>query len=222
MIGRASIIEGDPSKVDAGIAFVRDRVQPAVEAMAGNRGLGMWVNRETGQSLVVTSWEDRAALDASESQAADLRAEAANLLGAKAVAVQLAEPAVIWQAGADQPGYWARFAQLDLSPDRIDEVITNCRDEALPEIQQIPGVNTVVLLVNRETGTAVLNVTFTNKPDFDATRELGKAKRAEFAARLGAKETLVLEVEVVLAGIRGPDIVSQPAPAADRPASTEV
>jgi hypothetical protein len=221
MIGRASIIEADPGKIDAGITFVRDRVQPAIEAMPGSRGLGLWVNRETGASLVVTSWEDRAALEASESQAAGLRTQAAELLGATSVQVQVAEPAVIWQARADQPGYWARFAQMDMPPERLDEAVTSFRDENLPEIQQIPGVNTIVLLVNRETGSGVLNITFTNKPDFDATREMGKTKRAEFASQWGATETMLLEFEVVLAGIRGPDIIGQSSPSADRPTTTQ-
>ena len=55
MSGRASIIDGDPAKVEAGITVVRDRAKPAVEAMPGNRGLSMWVDRVNGLVVVTGS-----------------------------------------------------------------------------------------------------------------------------------------------------------------------
>jgi hypothetical protein len=51
---------------------------------------------------------------------------------------------------------------------------------------------------------------------------MGKTKRAEFASQWGAAETMLLEFEVVLAGIRGPDIIGQSSPSADRPTATQV
>jgi hypothetical protein len=222
MFGRASIIEGDPDKIEAGIAFVRDRAKPEVEATPGNRGLSMWVDRVNGLAVVTTVWEDRAALDSSGETASGLRAEAAAVLGSTNVRVRVAEPAVIWQAAADQPGYWIRSAELEVPRDKIDTAIAGFRDEALPMIQQLPGINTALLLVNREEGLAVLNFTYRSKADLDGSRETGKARRAEFSAQLGAHELSVIEAEAVIVGIRGPEIVGQSQPATDRPAATQV
>ncbi len=218
MIGRANIIDGDPDKVEAGIAFVRDRVTPSIETSPGSRGLGMWVDRDKGLTVVTTVWEDRAALDASEETAAPLRSEAARLLGATNVRVRVVEPGVMWQAAPDQPGYWSRFVEMEMSPERVPDAIALFRDEALPKIQQMPGINTVVFLTNAEAGLTVLNVTFRSKADLDNSREGGNAMRAAVVQRLGANEPKIMELETVIAGIRGPAIVGQ-TQSADRPAT---
>ncbi len=207
MIGRVNIIQGDPNRVAEGIVFIRDRVQPVVDSLPGSRGLGMWANRETGEVIVNTVWEDQAALDASESHVAGLRAEAASVLSATTVRVEMAEPVALWQAAADQPGYWSRGVEMDLPTDRIEEGITLFHDEILPAIQQIPGVNTVVLLANRATGHTVLVVTYRSRDELDAGRAAGDKLRAGVVARLGTSEPIVHELETVIVGIRGPGTI---------------
>jgi hypothetical protein len=203
MIGRVNILAADPVKVEDGIAFVRERVLPLVDSLPGSRGLGMWVNRETGDVVVNTVWDDRAAMEASESRVTDLRAEAASVLGATAVRVELAEPVVVWQAGADQPGYWARAVEMDVPTDRVEEAIALFRDEMLSRVQQIPGVNTIVYSANRDTGHTMLNVTYRSKAELDAGREAGNTLRASVVDRLGAGEPTVREMETTIVGIRG-------------------
>lgn len=220
MFGRASIIEGDPDKIEAGIAFVRDRAKPEVEATAGTRGLSMWVDRINGLAVVTTVWEDRTALDASGETASGLRAEAAAVLGSTNVRVRVSEPAIIWQEAHDQPGYWLRSIEMEVPRDRLDEAIATFRDNSLPMIKELPGINTVLLLINREDSVVVLNLVYRTKADLDASRETGKARRAEFSAQLGAHELSLIEAESVIVGIRGPEIVGQSQPAADRPATT--
>lgn len=204
MIGRANILQADPSKIDAGIAFVRDRVQPLVDSLPGSRGLGMWVNRETGDVVVNTVWDDRASLDASEGQVTEVRAEAAKVVGATSVRVELGEPVMVWQAAPDQPGYWSRSVEMDVPQDRVEEGIAIFRDEVLPPVQQIPGVNTVVLSVNRDTGHTLLNVTYRSRADLDAARATAETLRAGIVSRLGAGEPTVREMETTIVGIRGP------------------
>ncbi|MGB8650736.1 MAG: antibiotic biosynthesis monooxygenase [Mycobacteriales bacterium] len=204
MIGRVNILQADPSKIDAGIAFVRDRIQPLVDSLPGSRGLGMWVNRETGDVVVNTVWDDRAALDASEGHVTEVRAEAAEIVGAKTVRVELGEPIVVWQAAADQPGYWSRSVEMDVPTDRIEEGIAVFRDELLPSVQQIPGVNTVVLSLNRDTGHTMLNVTYRSRAELDAARATADKLRAGIVSRFGAGEPTVRELETTIVGIRGP------------------
>jgi hypothetical protein len=204
MIGRVNILEADPSKIDEGIAFVRDRIQPLVDSLPGSRGLGMWVNRETGDVVVNTVWDDRAALDASESHVTAVRAEAAKVVGAKTVRVEIGEPIVVWQAAADQPGYWSRAVEMDVPADRIEEGMALFRDELLSSVQRIPGVNTVVLSLNRDTGHTMLNVTYRSRAELDAARATADNLRAGVVSRLGAGEPTVRELETTIVGIRGP------------------
>lgn len=202
MIGRLNILEADPSKIDDGIAFVRERVQPLVESLPGSRGLGMWVNRQTGDVVVNTVWADRAALDASESRVTDVRAEAARVVGATSVRVEVGVPAVVWQAAADQPGYWSRAVEMDIPADRIDDAIAMFRDEMLAKVQQIPGVNTIVFSTNRESGHTILNVTYRSRAELDASRDTANALRGGVVTRLGAGEPTVHELETTIVGIR--------------------
>lgn len=209
MIGRANILHGDPSKLDDGVAFVRDRVQPAVDQLPGSLGLGMWASRETGVAVVQTVWEDRAALEASEPGVVEMRAEAARVFGGGDVEVMITEPVLIWQAAPDQAGYWTRSVQMTIDPDRMDEGIAICRDEVLPRVQQYEGINTVALLVDREHASSVLNVTYRTREALEATRERAAQLRASVVERLGARDVEVRELETFIVGIRGPEIPGQ-------------
>ena len=58
MFGRMSFVSGDATRIDDLITYVKTVVKPATDELAGNYGLGMWVNRDTGDALVMTVWED--------------------------------------------------------------------------------------------------------------------------------------------------------------------
>jgi heme-degrading monooxygenase HmoA len=213
MLGRAVIAQGDPAKVDEVVAFVRDRVQPLVDSLPGSHGLGMWANRETGMIVVNSAWEDEAALLASNEQLASLRSEALKLLGAPEARIEVLEPAVMFQNEPDQPGYWSRATETRAPVERMDENIALFTSEVLPAIREIPGFNTIALLVNRDEGRMVANVTYSSREELDASRERAATLREASVTRLGAKVTGVMELEVAIVGIRpGIDLPSQSAP----------
>jgi hypothetical protein len=204
MLGRAVIAQGDPAKVDEVVAFVRDRVQPLVDSLPGSHGLGMWANRETGQIVVNTVWEDEAALIASDAQLAPVRSEALHLLGAPEPRIEILEPAVMFQNTPDQPGYWSRATETRTPVERMEENINLFSSEVLPAIREIEGFNTVALLVNRHEGRSVANVTYTSREELDASRARASRLRHESVTRLGAEVTSVMEFEVAIVGIRPP------------------
>lgn len=220
MIGRANIIEADPSRIDEGVAFVRDQVKPLVDSLPGSRGLGMWANRETGQVVISTVWEDRSALESSEGHVAPLRAEAAKRFGAGPVRVEIAELVLVWQAAPDQPGYWTRSTEMTVPMHKIEDGIAMTRDEVLPDAEQIPGLNTYVLLVNRDTGYSAVNATYRTRAELVASRERARDLRATSVARLGATQPVVREMETIIVGIRGAEIPEQAPSTADRPEQT--
>jgi hypothetical protein len=214
VLGRAVIAQGDPEKVDEVVAFVRDRVQPLVDSLPGSHGLGMWANRETGVIVVSTAWEDETALNGSDEQLAPVRSEALRLLGAQETRIEILEPAVMFQNAPDQPGYWSRTTETHAPPERMEENILLFTTELLPAIREIPGANTVGLLVNRRNGHAVSSVTYDSKEALDASRERAGRLRVESVVRLGAKVMNVMELEVAIVGIRPPiDLPAQGRPA---------
>ncbi|HVH62463.1 MAG TPA: hypothetical protein VNA65_02570 [Candidatus Dormibacteraeota bacterium] len=93
---------GDINKIDAGIAFVRDKVLPVQRAQKGFRALVCSVDRQTGRSHVASTWETLADLQASEKAIAPLRQESANVAGLipETVKVEIFEAPVVELASA--------------------------------------------------------------------------------------------------------------------------
>lgn len=214
MLGRAVTAQGNPAKVDEVVAYVRDRIVPLVDSLPGSYGLSMFVNRETGMIVVNTVWSDEAALKASDAELADSRREAIAVLEAPDLEIQVVEPAVIFQKGPDLPGYWARAALVQDGPERMDEAIARFRDQALPSmLEQFEGINTVALLVNRQTGYCVANVTYTSREQMEASRDEADKMRSAGLRAGGAELLDVRELEVAIVGIRPPvDLPAQGRP----------
>jgi hypothetical protein len=95
MHARVTHITGANEEIDAGIDNFRSNALPGVQAEAGNRGAIMLVDRATGKGMAITLWEDENAMRASEERANELRAQAAEAMGAgEAPSVERYEVAV--------------------------------------------------------------------------------------------------------------------------------
>ena len=60
MHARVSILEGDPDKIDHGLRYWREEVQPAMETQPGFKGvvsLHDRQNRHNGRTISITFWE---------------------------------------------------------------------------------------------------------------------------------------------------------------------
>lgn len=214
MLGRAVVAQGNPAKVVEAVVFVRDRVQPLVEAQPGSHGLSMFVNRENGTVVVNTVWADEDALDASDAELASVRKETVDLLEASDPEIHVLEPAVIFQNGPDQPGFWARAIEIRNAPERMDAAIERFRDVLLPAMRdRFAGLNTVALLVDRRSGFAVVNVTYTSREALEASRADGERMRSDALRDVGAELLRIHEMEVAIVGIRPPvDLPAQGQP----------
>lgn len=80
MHARVTNLSGSAADVDVGVANFRENVVPF--ATAEGKGAILLVDRETGDALAITLWEDARALAASEERANALRADAAGSMGA--------------------------------------------------------------------------------------------------------------------------------------------
>jgi hypothetical protein len=80
MHARVTTISGSPADADAGIEDFRANVVPF--ARDHGKGAILLVDRQSGEAVAITLWEDEQALRATEESANALRADAAEQMGA--------------------------------------------------------------------------------------------------------------------------------------------
>ncbi|MFP5219446.1 MAG: hypothetical protein ACLGIG_06875, partial [Actinomycetes bacterium] len=192
MHARATVVLADLAKVDDVIAFVRDAVVPRVRAQAGSLGLSMNVDRASGRCTVTTVWVDRASMHASERVLSPLRDAASRIAGGQP-ATEEYELAVLHRERQAEPGCWVRSTRVRLDPAQVDRGIRTFRDHSVPQIRNLPGFRSALLLVDRRTGAAVVSVVFDDRAALDASRESAAAVRAEASERAHADVTDVVE-----------------------------
>ena len=88
---RLTTLEGDPSKVDIGIADYKSSAVPAVQKQPGARAAILLVDRKAGKSFSGTLWDTEKDLQNSEAAVGGLRKEIAEKVGAKSPKVEVFE-----------------------------------------------------------------------------------------------------------------------------------
>ena len=88
---RLTTIEGDPSKIDKGIADYKSSVVPTVQKQRGARAAILLVDRQAGKSFSGTLWDTEKDLQNSEAAVSGLRKEIADKVGAKGPRVEAFE-----------------------------------------------------------------------------------------------------------------------------------
>jgi len=91
---RVSTFSGDPASFDQDIRHAVEEVLPEVRSIDGWKGVLVLVDRDAGTQKTITLWESVDALTASERQADELRARAAEQAHGRIVSVERYEVAL--------------------------------------------------------------------------------------------------------------------------------
>jgi len=204
---RTTTIQADRSKVEDGIANVRDQVFPAVTAMDGCAGMSLLVDRESGRCIATTSWESEAAMRASAEQVKPLRTSAERTLGATSSEVATWEVAVMHRDHASPEGACARITWLSGDPGLADRAADVYRTAILPTLQEWDGFCSASLMISPDAGRIVGTVTFESRAQLEATREAAKDLRHHASERMNATVDDVAEMEVAMAHLHVPELV---------------
>jgi hypothetical protein len=200
------MIMGDPSRIEDGIAHVRDHVFPAVSAMDGCVGMSLLVDRETGRCIAATSWESEEAMRATMDQVLPLRDGAARILGSTDSEVDTWEVSVLHREHATPEGACARVTWLSGDPTVADHAGDVFRMGVLPKVEELGGFCSGSLLIDRATGRAVSTITFDDRSHLEASREAAAQIRAGASGELGATVDDVVEMEVAFAHLHVPEM----------------
>ena len=162
MYGRSTTMKIAVDRLEEAISFANDRVLPTVRGCDGSLGLSMAVNRESGSSIMVSSWKTREALLASGPVVDAVRAEGAALFGEHVLVGDWEIAAMHRRRPSGENSYlivsWAKVDHGD-----VDAVLELYRVWALPQIEGLPGFCSASLMFKREEGSFVGSVSLTDK-----------------------------------------------------------
>lgn len=207
MFARTTIIQGDPARLDEGLAHVRDHVFPEVSRMEGCMGMSMLVNRETGRCIVTSAWESEAARDDSLEKVRTLREDAEQRLSGSPSELYQWEMAAVHRDHAVPEGACARLTWVRATDmTNVDRMIDIYKVGVLPRIQEFDGFCSASLLIDRESGRGVGTLILDSRGQLEATREAAARVRDQATKEMGARVEDVEELEVAFAHLHVPEM----------------
>ena len=204
MYARSTTILAKPVAIDAGIAYVRDHVMPALTGVDGCVGLSLVADRLSGRTIITSSWESMEAMGASIAEMAPLRTRAGEIFGGEP-AVDKWEIVMMHRARAT-PGAaccrvsWGEAADVDVSVKRF-------KTEVMPLVERAHGFCSASFFVTRRSRRLCGTLTFDSRASMEAQRDLGDERRMVITAMTGMYFDDVGEFDLVLAHLRVPELV---------------
>lgn len=205
MYARSTNFQARPEDIDAGIECVRREVTPALHTMPGFVGLSLMVDRESGQCILTTAWDSQDAMAASAETVRPLRARVATAFSASASVDE-------WHIAAlhrnHQAGHDAcvRVTWLKIRTDRYHQALDFYTASVLPAIEDLEGFCSASVMTHPASRRAVISATYDSPEAMDRNRDAARSVRTTRLRDLGAEQIDVGEFELVIAGLRVPEM----------------
>ncbi|HET9725180.1 MAG TPA: hypothetical protein VFR44_15250 [Actinomycetota bacterium] len=206
MYARSTTVQAQPDSIDAGVAYFRDEVMPALQGIEGFVGCSMIVDRESGLCIVTANYSSPETRAASGATVMPLRDRAAAVLNASSVEVDEWEIAVLHRDHHAPEGACVRATWTRIDPAAAERGIGLWKMGALPATEQVEGFCSGSLMVNRETGVSVSTMTYDSRAALEASRSQADTIRAGVVKELGAEVLDVREFELALAHLHEPEM----------------
>ena len=206
MYARSTTLQGDPGRLNAGIAYVRDEVMPTIMILDGCIGLSLMVERTSGRAIVTTAWQDLASLSSNDSRVKSLRTQAGEVFGGTPEVNQW-EISVLHRTDQAGDGACIRATWSRCDVDRFQQAIDSYRTTLLPAMETLPGFRSASLLVDRESGIGVSSVTYSDSSALERSRKEAAGLRRTAVQDNDLEILETVEFELVLAHLRVPETV---------------
>lgn len=208
MHARLATVQGDPSRIDTAIRFVRDVVEPLVDDLDGSLGLGMWVDRDRGQVAVLTVWTTGEARSASYAALAAVRDEVGRIMIGGPPQAREYDVAVVEQVEPVDAGCWSRTTRLagdGVAAAATAAAVVTFRDHSAPVLTAVAGLRSVAVLSDTTGGCALLvTSTWSSRQALAAARPAHDDACRRLAEESGLRLVDCQDSQLVLAGVRGP------------------
>jgi hypothetical protein len=179
---RVNIIFGRTDLVEDGLSRLEESDRSAVEATDGNRGLTTLTDRAAGVLVAVSYWDEPA--QASAAALTRARADAVTAAGGDLVVENFE---VVSQEVLTVPtaGAVARLVRVRIELERLTEAVTFLHGEVLRRLRVEAGFRLAELMVDRESGSGLLLVVWTDEEAATRTDALLDRVRDDAVARGG-------------------------------------
>lgn len=199
MHARSTTFHGRPENIDAGIAFVKNEVAPTLDQIEGCRGLSMLVDRESGQCIATSSWEDEAAMLASDQRLRPIRDRGRDILGAS---MQVDE----WQIAVMHRSHHGECCRVSWLQGDLDAMTANFRAGVVPELEQTSGFCSASLLVDRSAGLGCATTAWETRAAMEASRSAADDMRMRAASDASGEIVDVHEFDLAYAHLHVPEM----------------
>jgi heme-degrading monooxygenase HmoA len=187
------------------VTFVDDEVRPALMDMDGCIGLSMICDRDSGRCIITSAWSTEDAMSSTEQKVQPLRDKGVDIFGGQP-SIDRWEIAVLHRDAPSAEGACVRCTWLSMDSSRIDDAIGTFRMATLPAVEEIDGFRSASLMVDRDSGRAVVSVTYASRDAMVASRSAADDLRTRIADDVGASVTDVGEFDLALAHLHVPEM----------------
>jgi hypothetical protein len=202
---RSSTYVGDPSTIDAGIAFVRETVMPMLAEIQPCLGLSFMVDRESGQCIATTSWRFAEDMRDSMEDLTPVRNQLGEILGAQPLVEQW-EIAGMHRDHASPEGTCCRVTWFRTDHANVDRGIDVFRMGVMPRLTELPGFCSASLMVDRAASRACATIGYDTAEALAASADQAWAIRDMGIRDAGVDVLDVNEFELVVAHLRVPEM----------------
>jgi len=204
---RSTTVMGDPTSIEDGVAYLRDKVMQTLQTTDGCLGLSMLADRETGRCIASTAWKSDEAMRATEHKLRASRSSFALAVGGDHPTVQAWEIALVHREHPAGDGAGAQVAWSRIQPNHIDALVDAYRENLMPKLSGLPGFCSLSFMVDRRNGRTVSVTCFEDAAALHRVRKEARSMRQQFAQAMGAHIVDVAEMELALAHLGVPETV---------------
>lgn len=205
MFARSTTLSGDPTVLDAGIAYLRNDVMTMLDSIAGCVGLSLMIDRESGQCIATTSWESEELMHHSDPELVPVRARLAQLIGGTP-RVEEWEVAAMHRDHRTQQGACCRVTWLRTDHADVDRGIDIYRHAILPQLEEMDGFCSASLMVDRASSRACATASYDSRAALEASRDRAWAIRDSGVREAGVDVIDAVEFELAIAHLRVPEL----------------
>jgi heme-degrading monooxygenase HmoA len=179
---RITLVNG-ATDIDGGIEYMKSEVIPGLRQQKGYRGISMAGDRSSGFVTVLSQWETKADMDASESATEKARGDAVKVIGGTFTVERYEQ--LVWEVNAPgpKPGAKLHIREIKMDPAKIDENLEFFKQVILPEFKNAAGFLAVRNLMNRGTGEGRVGTIWADQASLEAQLAQTEQRRSRAAER---------------------------------------